>query len=123
MRSIPVDVARLGALLCVMAPEPRMNQETGQQRVDREGVPVFVVGVSVRQRDRRQTDVIDVAVSGEPVGIVEGMRVIIADLVAASWEIDGRKGMSYRASSVLPAVGPAPVAMAPARGKGQGGEG
>nr|WP_239085995.1 hypothetical protein [Streptomyces parvus] len=123
MQRIPVDVARLGSLMCVVPPEPRVNQETGQIRTDADGKETWVVGVSVRQLERRRADVIEVAVSGEPKGITEGMRVLLNDLVAVAWEIDGRKGTSFRASAVLPHAGPvppAPPATAPAKQRGGG---
>lgn len=87
-------MARLGSVMCVVPPEPRMNPETGEVRKDREGNPVWVVGVSVRQLEKRRADVIDIAVSGQPQGISEGARVVVVDLVATAWEIDGRKGTS-----------------------------
>lgn len=107
MQRIPVDVSRLGSLMCVVPPEPRVNQETGQIRTDPDGTEVWVVGVSVRQLERRRADVIEVAVSGKPDGITEGMRVVLNDLVAVAWEIDGRRGTSFRASAVLPGAAPA----------------
>ncbi|MFE2976632.1 hypothetical protein [Streptomyces sp. NPDC059258] len=123
MQRIPVDVARLGSLMCVVPPEPRVNQETGQIRTDADGTETWVVGVSVRQLERRRADVIEVTVSGEPKGITEGMRVLLNDLVAVAWEIDGRKGTSFRASAVLPHAGPvppAPPAAAPPKQRGGG---
>ncbi|WP_442812626.1 hypothetical protein OG735_26390 [Streptomyces sp. NBC_01210] len=130
MRNIPVDVNRLGTLMCVVPPAPRVNQETGEVRKDREGNLIYVVGVSVRQQGNRRADVIEVAVPSEPAGIAEGVRVQVADLVAVAWEIEGRKGTSFRASSVtaVPAAPTAPSApVVPAggsagRGKSAGGE-
>ncbi|MGW8569754.1 SCO3933 family regulatory protein [Streptomyces niveus] len=112
MQNIPVDTARLGSTMCVVPPEPRINPETQQPRVDRDGHAVWVVGVSVRQRETRRADVIDVAVPGEPSGIAEGMRVRLDNLVAVAWEIDGRKGTSFRATAIAP-EGSRPAASAP----------
>ncbi|MFF2940004.1 hypothetical protein ACFVSQ_09205 [Streptomyces niveus] len=123
MQTIPVDVARLGALMCVVPPEPRINRETGQVRTDRDGNTVWVVGVSVRQQDTRRADVIEVAIPGEPSGISEGMRVHLADLVAIGWEIEGRKGTSFRASAVTADGARGPAVSVPAqrsKGAGQG---
>ncbi|WP_063735805.1 hypothetical protein [Streptomyces sp. RTd22] len=104
MRNIPVDVARLGTLMCVVPPEPRVNPETGQVRTDRDGRTTYVVGVSVRQPDTRRADVISVVVSGaEPPAIAEGARVRVTDLVAISWEMGDRHGMSYRAAAITSA--------------------
>ncbi|MEU4172165.1 hypothetical protein AB0F46_35445 [Streptomyces sp. NPDC026665] len=123
MQNIPVDVGRLGALMCVVPPEPRVNQETGEVRKDRDGNTIYVVGISVRQRDNRRADVIEVAVPNEPRGIEEGTRVHVEDLVAVAWEIEGRKGTSFRASSVTPNGAPASGGVTSARGKSPGGEG
>ncbi|MYV98347.1 hypothetical protein GT354_08655 [Streptomyces sp. SID3343] len=115
MQSIPVDINRLGTLMCVVAPEPKLvNRDTGELKVDRDGVTVWTVGVSVRQRDTRRTSVIEIAVSGEPSGIAEGVRVIAHDLVAFAWEQGGRHGTSFRAASITPAGTPGPAAERPA---------
>ncbi|WNI31374.1 hypothetical protein [Streptomyces sp. ITFR-6] len=111
-------MARLGAALCVVPPEPRLNPETGEARKDREGNPVWVVGVAVRQLEKRRADVLEIAVSGEPPGLTEGARVVVVDLVATVWEIDGRHGVSYRASAVR-TQGAAPVSAG--RGKAASG--
>ncbi|MFJ2589839.1 hypothetical protein [Streptomyces sp. NPDC087538] len=90
-------------------------------RKDREGNPVWVVGVSIRQLEKRRADVLEIAVSGEPSGITEGSRVAVVDLVATVWEIDGRRGVSYRASAVRPESA-APASGGPAgRGKAASG--
>lgn len=108
MQNIPVDMARLGAAMCVVPPEPRVNPETGEPRRDREGNPVWVVGVAIRQAEKRRADVVEIAVSGAPSGITEGARLTVVDLVATVWEIDGRRGVSFRASAVRPeSAGPA----------------
>ncbi|WP_078854505.1 hypothetical protein [Streptomyces sp. NRRL F-5135] len=125
MQTIPVDVARLGSLMVVVPPEPRVNPETGEIRKDRDGNDVYVVGVSVRQRQNRRADVIEVAVPGEPAGLTEGMRVHVNDLVAVSWEIGDRHGTSFRASGVVPAgpvAAPAPSGGSSSRGKSAGGD-
>lgn len=116
MQYIPVDVGRLGALMVVVAPEPRVNQETGEIRRNKIGMPLWVVGVSVRQRESRRADVIEIVVPGEITGLAEGMRVHANDLVATNWEIDGRSGTSFRASNVVPAVAAPVAAEAPPSG-------
>jgi hypothetical protein len=125
MQNIPVDMARLGAVLCVVPPEPRVNPETGQIRVDRDGNTIYVVGCVVRQAEGRKSDVIEVAVPGQPRGLAEGMRVEIADLTAVQWQMGDRSGTSWRATAITPVPGSAAPA-APAVGKakaGLGGEG
>ncbi|MFJ2212753.1 hypothetical protein ACIQVO_17890 [Streptomyces sp. NPDC101062] len=123
MQNIPVDVTRLGSLMVVVPPEPRVNTETGEVRKDRDGNSIYVTGVSVRQKENRRADVIEVATPGEPAGLAEGMRVHVDALVAVSWEIEGRKGTSFRASGITPAAPPVQTAPAPAaRTKSTGGD-
>lgn len=101
MQRIPVDMGRLENLLCMSGPEARVNPETGEVRTDRRtGLPTFVVGVAVKVAGSRKAYVLDVQVSGEPVGVVEGAPVRVFDLEAVPWEIDGRNGVSYQASAV-----------------------
>lgn len=125
VRTIPVDTARLGAILCVVGPEPRVNPETGQIRQDRDGQTIYLVGCAVRQAEGRRTDTIEVAVPGQPRGIAEGMRLEITGLTAVPWEIGDRSGISYRAEGIAALAGQAPPAAPTARSKppAVGGEG
>lgn len=109
MKRIPVDVTRLTGALCVSAPEVKADPQTGEIRTDRAtGQPVYLVGVSVKLAGERKAYVLDVQVPGEPVGVVEGAAVRLFDLVAVPWEVDGRTGLSFRASAVTTAVGHPP---------------
>lgn len=131
LQSIPVDVSRLGAIRCVVEAEAKSDYETGEIKKNRDGAVIWTVGVSVRQADSRRTSVIEIAVPGEPVGLVEGAPVAVVGLVALPWERGGRSGVSYRADTITPAsdAGPAPRTSAPVasavrdvRGKSSGGD-
>lgn len=108
MQTIPVDVARLGRVTVIVPPEQKINPETGEVRKDREGNPVWTVGVAVRQQGRRAS-VIDVSLSVEPKDVMEGSAVTLVDLEAYAWTMGDRSGISFRAAAVLPAP-PAPAA-------------
>jgi hypothetical protein len=125
LQTIPVDVARLGRAIVVVPPERKINQETGEVRTDRDGNPVWTVGVAVRQRQGRRASVIEVSVPAEPRGLIEGGPVSLVDLEAYSWSMGDRSGISFRAAAILPATaGAAPAAAAAASaGKSSGGEG
>jgi hypothetical protein len=114
MQVIPVDVARLGLVLCALLPEVKKDRETGAVRKDREGREVWQVGVMVTELEGRRAAVISVSVPGEPVGLEAGAPVKVSGLVAQQWEMGGRRGISFRADSIAPA---APAA--PAAGKGR----
>jgi hypothetical protein len=101
LRVIPVDVSRLTGFMCVSAPEVRMDPTTGEIRTDRtSGLPLYVVALVCKVAGSRPAYVLDVQVPGEPVGLVEGQPVQVYDLEARPWEVDGRSGMSYRASAI-----------------------
>ncbi|MFD4875990.1 hypothetical protein ACFWOB_21890 [Streptomyces sp. NPDC058420] len=126
MDNKPIDVARLGAIRCVIAPEPRTTLE-GDQRRDREGNPLWITGLSVRQAEGRRTDVVHVVTSGQPQAVTEGIEVQVKNLWANEWAVDGRTGTTYRADAITPVsasgVSSGPAAAAPGpRGKSAGGE-
>ncbi|MCX4663484.1 hypothetical protein [Streptomyces uncialis] len=122
MQSKPIDTARLGVMRCVIEPEARLTQD-GEPRRDREGVPQWITGLSVRQLESRRADVIHVVTSGRPSGITEGAAVTVTDLWASEWAVDGRSGTSWRAASLTPDTsGPAASPASAPRGKSSGGE-
>ncbi|MER6051268.1 hypothetical protein ABT168_28105 [Streptomyces sp. NPDC001793] len=115
MQSIPVDTSRLGVLRCAVGPEPKLADfETKQVKKDRDGNTIYTVGVTVRQEGRR-VSVIEIAVPGEPKGVVEGTEVRVTGMEAFAWAMGDRHGISFRAAAITP-VAPAG---APA-GKGGG---
>jgi hypothetical protein len=121
MQVIPVDAARLGTAMCVVPPAPRLTPE-GVQRADRDGRPLWVVGLSVRQLDGRRAEVLEVAVPGEPPGLEEGARVRIEGLEAVQWAMGDRSGTSWRAAAVVPEnTAAATAASAGGRGKSAAG--
>lgn len=48
--------------------------------------------------------------SGEPVGVTEGVRVQVTGLTAFSWAMGDRHGLSFRADAITPVPASAPVA-------------
>ncbi|MFI9081154.1 hypothetical protein ACIGW8_32585 [Streptomyces sioyaensis] len=116
MQSIPVDTSRLGVLRCAVGPEPKIaNFETKEVKKDRDGNTVYTVGVTVRQEGRRAS-VIEIAVPGEPKGVVEGAEVRVTGMEAFAWAMGDRHGISFRASAVTPVL----AASAGSAGKGGG---
>ena len=106
MRNIPVDVSAL-TFVCVAPPRPKLvDQNTGEVKVDRNGVTVFTVGLSAADESGR-VELLNVAVSGDP-EITVGQVVRPVGLVGFPWEqqINGRLrwGIAYRAAQIVPAV-------------------
>lgn len=120
MQSIPVDVSRLGVLRCAVAPEPKLTGfETKEVKKDKEGNTIYTVAVTVRQEGRR-ISVIEISVTGEPKGVVEGGEVRVTGLEAFSWAMGDRHGISFRAAAITPAPVAAPASV-PAAGSKAGG--
>lgn len=113
LRNVPVDVTRVGVFLCV-SKEQKTDRDSGAQRANRDGVPLWTVGVAVRPVGYRAS-VIEVTVAGEP-AVEVGQVLSFVNLEASLWEIEGRAGLAYRADSVAvaPAGGVPPVPEMPA---------
>ncbi|MGP3924524.1 SCO3933 family regulatory protein [Streptomyces sp. 8N616] len=106
MQSIPVDTSRLGALMCVVKPEPKIADfESKEVKKDRDGNTIYTVAVTVRQ-DGRRVSVIEISVTGEPKGVEEGMPVRVTGLEAFSWAMGDRHGISFRAAAIAPVPAP-----------------
>jgi hypothetical protein len=130
VRAIPVDVNVFGGFMCVHPPEVKANPRTGEVRKDAaSGESVFVVGVvAIRGKD---SSVIQVSVPGEPKGLGVGTALRLVGLEAVPWDVEGRSGVSFRATAVVPAdsagpgdagVGRRPVVVPPAGATARGGE-
>ncbi|MFE2182217.1 hypothetical protein [Streptomyces sp. NPDC059455] len=112
MQSIPVDTTRLGVLRCAVGPEPKIADfESKEVKKDREGNTVYTVAVTVRQ-DGRRVSVIEIAVPGEPKGVVEGSEVRVTGLEAFAWAMGDRHGISFRAAAITPVPAPTSSAVA-----------
>ena len=112
MRNMPIDISNL-AFVCVSPPRPKLvNQETGEVKTDKNGEPVYQVGLSCSNEEGR-VDLLNVAVSGDP-GVSLGQVVTPVGLVGFYWEqnINGerRSGISFRAERVVPVGGEAAAA-------------
>ncbi|MFJ6217361.1 hypothetical protein ACIQGZ_29110 [Streptomyces sp. NPDC092296] len=118
LKNLPLDVDRLGSALCVSV-EAKTDPETGAVKADRDGAPVWAVGVAVRPEGRKAA-LIEVAVSGEPVGLDIGQYVRLVGLEAFWWEMGGRAGISYRAASVVAVAAPTAPAVVGAASAAEG---
>lgn len=113
MRNIPVDLSKL-TFVCVSPSRPRLvSQDTGEVKVDRQGRPVYQVGLSAAD-ERGRVELVNVNLSHDP-DVSIGQIVVPVGLVAMPWEQtrDGqtRSGVSYRADQI------APAAVAPSAGQ------
>jgi len=79
--------------------EPVVDFETKAQRIDTStGQPLFSVPLFAAGSGRADTLV--VKVPGEPKGLAEFTPVRVTGLVAATWDMGDRHGVSFRAERV-----------------------
>jgi hypothetical protein len=101
IKNFPLCTDRLSGLVVMTAPEPKVDPTTGEVKRDRvTGLPIFLVGVSVRKVGSREADVFDVQITSALVGIVEGVTVRLIDLELTPWSMEGRSGQSYKAAGI-----------------------
>ena len=94
---LPVDTSVVHFVSAGPA-EPTLDFDTKQQKIDAKGVAInqvhlFVVGESTRE-------VITVKVSGEVRGLGQFTPVKVTDLVATTWNMADRSGVSFSASRI-----------------------
>lgn len=94
---LPVDTSVV-SFVSAGAAEPTLDFDTKQQKTDAKGVAInqvhlFVVGESTRE-------VITVKVPGDVKGLGQFTPVKVTDLVAITWSMGERSGVSFSASKV-----------------------
>jgi hypothetical protein len=99
---LPIDTSRLQFLVVAEA-EPLKKYEDGKpreawaHRTDENGEVLWRVQV-VALGDG-EVEIIRVAVPGDP-GVKQAEMVRVEGMTAQAWEMDGRNGMAFRASSI-----------------------
>jgi hypothetical protein len=101
---LPIDTSRL-QFLVVSAAEPLKKYEDGKPReswaprVDENGEVLWRLQV-VALGDG-EAEIIRVAVPGDP-GVKQAEMVRVDGMTAQAWEMDGRNGMTFRATAIRP---------------------
>ena len=96
---LPVDTSAVN-FVTAGPPEPAVEFDTKAPKTDEEGRPLFNVHLFALGGGSR--DVITVKVAGEPKGLGEFTPVRLTGLVATTWSMDGRAGVSFKAARVEP---------------------
>jgi hypothetical protein len=94
---LPVDTSAV-SFVSAGPPEPAVDFDTKAQKTDDKGqginqVHLFVVGAGTRE-------IITVKVAGDIKGAGEFTPVRVTDLVATTWTMADRSGVSFRAAKV-----------------------
>ena len=96
---LPVDTSAISFVTAGPA-EPAIDFDTKAQKADDNGEPIFNVHLfSVGAGGR---DVITVKVAGEPKGLGVFTPVRLTELVATTWSMGDRSGVSFKAAKVEP---------------------
>jgi hypothetical protein len=88
--------------LVVAAAVPVRDFDTGRAKVE-DGVPLF--SVRLVAMGAGEAEIITVKVPGEPVGLVPGQPVVLAELTAQPWSIGDKSGVAFRAVGIESAAG------------------
>ena len=106
---LPIESSSLD-FLAVSIGEPVIDFDSKQPRVDNDGKAIFAV--SVVAIGGEGADILVVKVAGEPKGLVLGAQVKVTGLVATTWQMGDRHGVSFRADKVevLPTTTKTPIA-------------
>jgi hypothetical protein len=98
---LPIDVSELTFLVAV-PPVPVMDFETKKQKADDDGQPMHTVQL-VCLGDGN-AEILAVKFAGPPGALMQGAPAKVTNLVATPWSMGERSGVSFKASSVEPAV-------------------
>ena len=79
-------------------PEPVIDFDTKQPRVDENGTPLFKVPMFVITPDGNEK--FEIKVAGEPKGLTNFGLVKVTNLVAQNWDMGNMHGISFRADRI-----------------------
>jgi hypothetical protein len=96
---LAIDTSRM-QFTCSLAGEPVMDFETKQPKLEN-GEPLFSMQVVAFTDEGAQIMVVK-ALGTPPTNIKQGTPLKITGLVVSSWSMDGRAGLSFRASGIEP---------------------
>jgi hypothetical protein len=99
---LPIDTTAVNFVAAGPA-EPAVDFDTKVPKTDDNGRPIYNVHLFAVGAGGR--DLLTVKVAGEPKGIGEFTPVRVKDLVATTWAMGDRAGVSFRASAVETATG------------------
>jgi hypothetical protein len=102
---MPIDTSGL-AFIVAGAPEPVLDFETKQQRVDDSGAPLSSIALMVLGEG--QPEIISVKLAGAVPSLAVGQSAKLHGLVATPWSMGDRSGVSFKSSKVEAGAAPAP---------------
>ena len=105
---LPINTQNMQFIVATL-PEAILDFESKQPRIDSNGQPLFAVGLIALGTDG--AEILSVKISGQPKGLAQGSLVKVAGLLATTWQMGDRHGVSFRADGIEP-LGPTRTASA-----------
>ena len=90
---LPIDTAAL-TFICASEPEAVVDFDSKQPRHDPDGRALY--SLSIVALGVEGVDILIVKVAGLPKGITAGSPVKVTELVATTWQMKDRNGVSFR---------------------------
>lgn len=82
-------------------PKERLDQN-GQQRRNRDGMPMWTTVVEAWDPEKETSDSLNVTTAGEAPKVTRKQLVALEDFEAIPWNTNGKNGVAYRAVSIRP---------------------
>ena len=102
MKNIPVDTQGMEFRAAEDAQPKMVNRETGETKINKQGVPVYELIVMVR-REGRRPELLTISFPSPTIPEVHaGEEVRLHQLTGFYWENNGRSGVSFSVAAVEP---------------------
>lgn len=86
-------------------PKERLDQ-SGQQRRNRDGMPMWTTVVEAYDPQKETSDQLNVTTAGEAPKVTRKQAVVLEGFEAIPWNTNGKNGVAYRAESIRPMPAP-----------------
>lgn len=94
---LPIDTSKV-SFLAGNDPNPVKVHNSEEQRV-RDGKPIFDTQI-VALPDEGEAEIMKVRMAGAPVGLKRHQPVKVTGLEVRTWEMEGKKGLTYWATAI-----------------------
>ncbi|GAA2721648.1 hypothetical protein [Actinocorallia aurantiaca] len=98
MKNVPVDTTDMEFRLADDVQPKMKNRETGEMKINRQGVPVYEATVMVRRAELMTVSF----PSPQLPDLHAGMAVELVDLAGFWWDANGRQGLSFSVTQIRP---------------------
>lgn len=94
---LPINTQNMQFIVATV-PEAVVDFESKQPRIDSEGQRLFAVGLIALGTEG--AEILSVKVAGQPKGLIQGSVAKVTGLLATTWQMGERHGVSFRADAI-----------------------